>query len=66
MNESKPWWRSKTIIFNLFAAALVALESVSGLLQPHLPIDFYTAIAVGLPIVNAVLRVVTTQALAFR
>lgn len=57
----KPWYRSKTIIVNALAAALVALEAVSGLLQPYLPIDLYTAVAVGLPIVNAVLRVVTTE-----
>jgi hypothetical protein len=62
----KPWYQSKTIIVNAVAAALVALEATSGLLQPMLPVDFYTAFAVALPIVNAVLRVVTTQALVGR
>lgn len=66
MSEAKPWWRSKTILVNLLAAALVALQAGTGLLQPLLPVNFYTAIAVGLPIVNAMLRVITTQALALK
>ena len=58
----KPWYTSKTLIFNALAAALLALEASSGLLQPFLPVNFYAALAVALPIVNSVLRVVTTQA----
>lgn len=60
----KKWYQSKTLIVNALVAALVALESVSGLLQPYLPVDFYAAVAVGLPVINALLRVVTTEALA--
>lgn len=59
----KPWYKSKTILLNALAAGLVALEAVSGLLQPHLPVNFYTAVAVGLPILNAMLRVITTEGL---
>lgn len=59
----KPWYRSKTILVNMAAAGLVALEAVSGLLQPHLPVNFYTAIAVALPVVNAMLRVITSEGL---
>jgi len=47
-------------------AALVAAEAGTGFLQPVLPVNFYTAIAVGLPIINAVLRVITSQALTRR
>jgi len=57
----KPWYKSKTILFNAFAAALVALEAVSGLLQPMLPVNVYTAVAVALAVVNAILRVITSQ-----
>ena len=64
--EAKPWWRSKTIQVNVLVAALVALEANTGLLQPWLPVNFYTALAVGLPVINAVLRVVTTQALSLK
>ena len=60
----KKWYQSKTLIVNALVAVLVALESVSGLLQPYLPVDFYAAVAVGLPVINALLRVVTTEALA--
>lgn len=59
--ETKPWYCSRTLWANALVAALVTLEGVSGALQPHLPMDFYTAVAVGLPILNAVLRVVTTE-----
>jgi hypothetical protein len=57
----KPWYRSKTILVNMTAAGLVALEAGFGLLQPHLPVNFYTALAVALPIINAMLRVITTE-----
>ena len=59
----KKWYQSKTLWVNAIAAMLVALEAGTGLLQPMLPIDLYTSLAVGLPIVNALLRVVTSEAL---
>lgn len=59
----KSWRRSKTLWVNAAAAGLVALEASTGLLQPLLPVNLYGAIAVALPVVNAVLRVVTTQGL---
>lgn len=62
----KLWWQSRTLRINALAAALVALEAGTGLLQPYLPVNFYTAVAVALPVVNAVLRVITTQALAMQ
>lgn len=62
----KPWWKSRTLQFNALVAALVAAEGGTGFLQPVLPVNFYTAIAVGLPIINAVLRVITSQALTRR
>ena len=61
MSTHKAWGRSKTLQVNAIAAALVALEASSGLLQPLLPVNLYTAIAVALPVINAWLRVVTTQ-----
>lgn len=57
----KPWYRSRTILANAAVAGLVALEAVSGLLQPYLPVNFYAAVAVGLPVLNAMLRVITTE-----
>lgn len=58
----KHWCRSKTLWINASAAGLVALEAGTGLLQPHLPVNFYTCVAVGLPVLNGVLRVLTSQA----
>lgn len=63
---AKAWWKSRTIRLNAIAAGLVALEAGTGLLQPHLPINFYTALAVGLPVLNAMLRVITSQPLCRR
>ncbi|MBK3748252.1 MULTISPECIES: hypothetical protein [Pseudomonadaceae] len=62
MAECKHWSRSRTLWVNAIAAGLVALEAGTGLLQPHLPVSLYTAVAVGLPVINAVLRVMTHQA----
>lgn len=58
--EPKVWWKSKTMWVNAIAAMLVALEAGTGVLQPMLPVNLYTVLAVGLPIVNALLRVITT------
>lgn len=63
---AKPWTRSRMIWVNAAAAALVALEANTGLLQPLLPFNFYTSLAVVLPVINALLRVVTSQALCRR
>lgn len=60
----KAWYQSKTLWVNAIVAALATLEMSTGLLQPFLPANFYTIVAVGLPVVNAVLRIVTTQGLA--
>lgn len=59
----KHWWHSRTIWLNVIAAGLVALEASTGLLQPLLPVNLYAAIAVGLPVINAMLRIVTNQAI---
>lgn len=66
MSDCKCWWQSKTLWVNAAAAALIALEASTGLLQPRLPVNLYTAMAVALPIINAVLRVITTQGLTLR
>ena len=59
----KHWWHSRTIWVNVIAAGLLALEASTGMLQPLLPVNLYTAIAVGLPVVNAMMRIVTSQAI---
>lgn len=57
----KPWWQSKTLWVNALAGALVALEAGTGLLQPLFSANIYAVVAVGLPAINAALRVITKQ-----
>ena len=59
----KPWWKSKTLWVNIIVAVLASLEATTGLLQPYLPQHWYVVVAVGLPIINVVLRIVTTHGL---
>lgn len=60
----KSWKRSKTLIFNALVLALAAAESQLHMIQPLLPVNFYAVIAFALPVINAGLRVITSQALA--
>lgn len=60
---AKPWWQSKILWVNAIAAALMALEGVTGAIQPYVPVNVYVVFAVALPVINALLRVITTQAL---
>lgn len=64
--SKKVWWKSKTLWVNAIVAALVAAEAVTGVVQPYVAEKFYAAVAVFLPIVNAVLRVITNEALGMR
>ncbi|MGO1000854.1 DUF7940 domain-containing protein [Lysobacter sp. CA196] len=61
--NKKPWHRSWTLWVNLLAAVLVALESGLDVLRQIVPGDFYLYVALVLPLVNAALRVVTSQGL---
>ena len=64
--SKKVWWKSKTLWVNAIVAALVAAEAVTGVMQPYVAEKFYAAVAILLPIVNAILRVVTSEALGAR
>ena len=59
MNEAKPWYQSKTILFNILAAVLVAVQALTGALQPLMSVDFYQTVAEVLPVANAMLRLLT-------
>lgn len=59
----KKWYRSKTIIFNAAVAALAALESVTGVFEPFIGHTFYAALCVLLPVGNAVLRIISSEAI---
>ena len=62
----KKWYKSKTIWLNVIVGALVALESTTSYLQGYIQEKFYIAIAIGLPVVNAMLRSVTNQPISYR
>lgn len=66
MESCKCWWKSRTLWLNAACAALIALEAATGIIQPHVPVNVYLVMAVLLPPVNAILRVITTQALSLK
>lgn len=59
----KKWYKSKTLLMNIGILALTLVETQFSILQPMLPVNVYAMIAFGLPIVNGVLRVITSAAL---
>lgn len=59
--QRKPWWRSRTLWLNALVLALAAAEQQVGVLQGLLPVSTYQLVAFGLPVLNAVLRLITTQ-----
>lgn len=59
---AKPWWQSRTLWLNAAALALAVAEARLGLLKNVLPISAFEAVAFALPVLNAVLRLVTTTA----
>lgn len=64
MSECKCWWRSRTLWFNAVMGGLTALEASVGLIQPLVPGNIYGYGVLVLTIGNAMLRIITTQALA--
>lgn len=62
MPNAKPWYRSKTLIFNAAggaAAALPLLEGALPQLMQVLPADYYALLTAALALGNALLRLVT-------
>lgn len=62
----KPWYRSKTIWFNILLAALTALEASFSMLQPNIPVNVYGILATLLAVGNAVLRIISTTTIKFK
>lgn len=59
--SKKPWYRSKTLWFNTIVAMLIALESTLHVIQPYVPGNIYAYGMLFLVMVNAGLRIVTSQ-----
>lgn len=60
----KRWYKSKTLWLNVVVVVLALAESQLNILQPVLPVNFYAVVAFGLPLLNAALRLITSQALS--
>ena len=56
----KSFMMSKTIFINVIILILALMETQWGVLQPYLPGNVYAYFAFALPIINGVLRLVTT------
>jgi hypothetical protein len=61
---AKPWYLSRTLIVNGLVFGVAAAEARLGLIEQLLGVDIYTLIALGLPLLNAALRLITSQPLA--
>lgn len=62
----KCWWKSRMLWLNAGVLALTVAETQLNVLQPLIPVNVYALVAFGLPILNAVLRLVTTQGLQLK
>lgn len=59
----KPWYKSKTIWFNILVAVGTAIEASLSLVQGYFDPRVFLAIIGATAGVNAVLRIVTTTGL---
>lgn len=59
----KPWYQSRTLWVNTFAAILLSVEANLNLIQPYVPVNFYQLMAVALPVINLLLRSITNTGL---
>lgn len=63
VSEKKPWYKSKIIWFNAACAALTALEASMNLIQPYIQGNIYGWTLLFVTMINAFLRIITTQAI---
>lgn len=59
----KKWWKSKVVWFNFIVTVLLLAEANVEKLRGLLPDDKYQLAAFGLPIINLVMRFISTQGL---
>lgn len=63
ITEKKPWWKSRTLQFNVLVAGLAALEVNAKIIQPFVPGNVFGYAVVLLTVGNAMLRIITSQGL---
>lgn len=61
--KTKLWWKSKTLWFNAITACLVSLEATTDYIKPYLPDHWYVAVIIALPMINILLRLISTATL---
>jgi NADH:ubiquinone oxidoreductase subunit B-like Fe-S oxidoreductase len=61
--QTKKWWRSKTLWFNVLVAAGAAVEMSLSVIQGHFDPRVYLAIVGAVSGVNVILRFISTQGL---
>lgn len=66
---AKPWWRSKTVWFNLATTLPLLLEAAAanlGVLQPLLDARHYPLLVAGITLGNLWLRAVSASGIQWR
>lgn len=66
MTETKPWYLSKTLWFNVIVALLALAETQSALLAQVVPPALYPYVALTVAGINIVLRIVTASGLTVK
>ena len=66
IKEKKPWYKSKTLLFNALVAALAALEASAHLIQPYVSGNIYAYGMLLLTTGNAALRIITSQGISLK
>lgn len=62
----KPWWKSKTLWFNILVAALLAVEMNLPNLQDFIEPEQYAYLLGAVNLINVVLRAVTKAPVTLR
>jgi hypothetical protein len=63
MSDSKKWWKSKTLWFNVLVAIGTAVEASLSVIQGHFDPRIYLGIVGLVAGVNVILRFISTQEL---
>jgi len=61
MNSKKPFWKSRTIAFNIFLAMFAAFSTHIDLLRGYLSDGGYMLLLMAVSGANIYLRTITTQ-----
>ncbi len=57
----KKWYKSKTIIFNMFAIALASVEQNFMIIKENFDINIFLVLSVAVPTINFYLRTITSK-----